>query len=173
MLQREIQEALASDDIDVILDGLAALKGERDVPPTKAVAAACERLIGHSDPEVRAGAIAAAGIHWAIPGLFTSILNAARCDDDMDVRVVGVRALTRYADARKDEVCRVLAAMVKQESRADLRAVAYKGLLAAEGRLTPGERAAMPEDIDALDIDTELLRRWTRSPTDGEQPSRE
>lgn len=161
MNRKEIREALGSDNVDMILDGLNALKAERETEPTEQIVRACERLARHSDADVRAEAIAVVGIHWAIDTSFASILEAARHDRDLDVRVVGARALVRYVDSRRDEVSKALAAIVRRETRSDLRAVAYIGLLHAEGRITPSERATMPEDIDAFDVDLGLLRRWT------------
>lgn len=156
-----IHEELESGDADRILDALFLLGARRDVAPPSEITLGCNRLMLHPDEDIRAGAISAIGIHWASPLSFASIREVARSDASIDVRVAAVRALSRYTDSRKNEVCRILAATVAQDTRSDLRAVAYNCLLSAEGLVTVREKAVLPERIEAHEVDEALLRRWS------------
>ncbi len=103
----------------------------------------------------------AVGIHWASSMSLDSLLEVASLDDLVEVRTAAVRALTRYAESKKEDVCRVLARIAAEPSEdPGLRAVAYIGLLRAEGLITAREKASLPQDIGSLEVDERLLRRW-------------
>jgi HEAT repeat protein len=147
-----ILHALQSDDDETVLDALAEIHSEIDELPEREVAQACERLTSHDDPDVRSAALGAMGLHWAHPDFFHAVLHSAQSERDPDVRIVAVRSLTRYGEVNPKEVRRTLANLVGSGDE-NLQGVAYIGLLDVAGRLTPCEKATLPQYIGSLDVD--------------------
>ena len=152
---------LWSTDEDEVLEALFALSADRKTPPPLEIVERCAWLmLNHSDVDVRHQAVRYVGIMWADCSAYEAV--RAACEDTEEfVAVAAVSALTRFASKHRNDIGRRLAQIVQTRASTEMRGAAYIGLLELDGRVSAAQRARLPDDIEQLDVDLELVRRWS------------
>ncbi len=101
-------------------------------------------LFCHADPEVRAEAVRAIGLHWRLARVLDNIVDLLKEEDDWHVQISALDALgalgREYPDLRPTaSQALARAALNGKQFADDERMVAYRELLYVEGRVEPKE----------------------------------
>jgi hypothetical protein len=121
-------------------------------------------LFDHPDPEVRAEAVRAIGIHWRLASAVESLSGVLKRDADSHVRLAAVGGLGVIAREHIDIRClasKVLAMVVLGERFTGYeRMVAYLELLHSEGKISFKEYMARDQDIPESLASFVMDRPW-------------
>ncbi len=140
------------------------------------IADALLKLFAHPEPEIRAEAIFAVGLHWRLLRAVKPIAEALECDDDWHVQLRAISALGAIGREHSGAQCfvsKALANAVLNGRFADNeRMTAYVELQHVEGRIgfkeALGRDQGLPDKLEDFDIDRpwveDLARRECPEP---------
>ena len=124
-------------------------------------------LFVHPEPDVRAEAIFAVGLHWRLPRTLKSISEVLERDDDWHVQLRAISALGAIGLEHIGTKCfvgKVLARVVLNDRFADNeRMTAYIELQHVEGRISFKEALRRDQRLPDKLTDFEIDREWVES----------
>ncbi|MFZ5927625.1 MAG: HEAT repeat domain-containing protein [Acidobacteriota bacterium] len=128
------------------------------------IADAIIALFDHPDPEVRAEAVRAIGVHWRLARAVRALAEVLKRDGDLQVQLSAISGLGAIARENADIRCfvsKVLAGVVLDEHFADYeRMTAYLELLHSEGKIGFKEYTARNRDIPSTMANFDIDRPW-------------
>lgn len=138
------------------------------------IARAVLSLVEHPNPETRAEAIRALGVHWRLGHATDAIEEALRRDPDSHVRLTAVTALgclAREQPDRGSSISDCLASIVLEDQRDDYeRMIAYVELQFMQGRLDFSQYSVLDRDIPEKMADFDWDQQWVESLLTSEGP---
>lgn len=161
----ELQRALTSNNPIVVDQALSFIQGaDREFAAATLEQAA--RLLTHEDPEFRAGAALAVGLHWQLESAYIPILEMVRSENDVgnnfEALTAAVSAATAFGlkdAAKRGEVVKTLCGLALDSARPQIaRAMAFLGVRAIVLKLGVAQRSA---EWCAAE-DTKIDEKWIR-----------
>lgn len=160
----EIRAGLHETGTNAVLEAAIAVGKVKAKDLPEDIADAVLALFDHRDPEVRAEAVRAIGVHWRLARATSALAEVLKRDEDALVQLSAIGGLGSIGREHTDARCsasKILAGVVLDERFADYeRMVAYLELLFVESRIGFNEYMVRDRDIPENLANFEIDRPW-------------